>query len=106
MTLRILYAPHAVAQLEALYSYVAENSGPKRADAFVGAIVDYCDGFETFPRRGVRRDDIRPGLHIIGFRRRVTIAFTVDEEVVTILGVFYGGQDFETALQTEEYKEN
>jgi toxin ParE1/3/4 len=45
---------------------------------------------------------LRPGLRTIGFRHRVTIAFAVEAETVTIIGVFYGGQDFEAALETDE----
>jgi toxin ParE1/3/4 len=45
--------------------------------------------------RGRRRDDIRPGLRIIGFERRVTVAFAVEEERVVILRIFYGGRDWE-----------
>jgi toxin ParE1/3/4 len=48
--------------------------------------------------RGARRDDIRPGLRVFGFRRRVSIAFEVTGEAVTILGIFYGGQNFDTAF--------
>jgi toxin ParE1/3/4 len=44
------------------------------------------------------RDDIRPGLRVVGFERRVTIAFAVGEAGVTIVRVFYGGQDWEEAL--------
>jgi toxin ParE1/3/4 len=29
------------------------------------------------------------------------IAFDVDAELVSIIGVFYGGQDYETVLQDE-----
>jgi plasmid stabilization system protein ParE len=48
--------------------------------------------------RGARRNDIRPGLRVFGFRRRVSIAFEVTDNVVTVLGIFYGGQNFETAF--------
>ena len=43
------------------------------------------------------------GLRTFGFRRRVTIAFEVTEDTVAILGIFYGGQQFELAF-TEESK--
>jgi len=33
--------------------------------------------------------------------KRAVIAFTVEAKQVSILGVFYGGQDFETALHFE-----
>ncbi len=33
--------------------------------------------------------------------RRTVIAFGVDAEQVSIIGVFYGGQDYATALQDD-----
>jgi toxin ParE1/3/4 len=48
--------------------------------------------------RGTRRDDIRPGLRVVGFERRVTIAFHVDDTTVTIDRILYGGREIEDAL--------
>lgn len=99
---RVVFSPEAEAQLVALYRWIAERATPRIAADFTGAIVDYCEKLEDFPKRGTCRDDLRPGLRTIGFRHRVTIAFTVESRVVTIIGVFYGGQDFEAALQIDE----
>jgi len=96
---RVVFAPEANKQLVALYRYVAERGSPAVAASFTGAIVDYCERLAQFPRRGTKRDDIRPGLRTVGFRRRITIAFTVDTNTVTILGIYYGGRDFETSLR-------
>jgi len=38
-------------------------------------------------------------LRTLGFRRRVTIAYVVEPAQVLVLGVYYGGQDFETILR-------
>jgi toxin ParE1/3/4 len=43
--------------------------------------------------RGTRRDDIRVGLRVVGFERRVTIAFHVDPKRVTIDRILYGGRE-------------
>ena len=99
---RVIFSPEAEAQLVAIYRGISERTAPTIADRFTGAIVDYCEKLETFPHRGTHRDDLRPGLRTIGFRRRVTIAFAVEAEAVTIIGIFYGGQDFEAALQIDE----
>jgi plasmid stabilization system protein ParE len=48
--------------------------------------------------RGAQRDDIRPGLRVFGFRKRVSIAFEVTDDMVTVLGIFYGGQSLEAAF--------
>lgn len=96
---RVVFAPEANKQIVELYRYVAERGSPAVATSFTGAVVDCCERLAHFPRRGTRRDDIRPCLRTVGFRRRVTIAFTVSTNTVTILGVYYGGRDFETSLR-------
>lgn len=40
------------------------------------------------------------------YRRRVVIAYSVEAKTVTILGIFYGGQDFEAALRTNPEPED
>jgi toxin ParE1/3/4 len=95
---RVIYTPEAEAQLVALFFHIAAAASPEIAARYTGASVEQCESLKTFPMRGTRRDDIRPGLRVFGFRRRVSIAFEVTDEVVTILGIFYGGQNFEAAL--------
>lgn len=105
MTLRVVFAPRAEHQLDTLYTYIAAAAGEERAEAFVGRIVTHCHGFGDLPQRGRRRDDIAPGLRIVGFRRRVTIAFLVEPDAVVIVGIFYGGQDHESVLRAEAERE-
>jgi toxin ParE1/3/4 len=57
---------------------------------------------QTFVERGVLREDLFPGLLITHFRKRAIIAYTVDADVVSIVGVFHGGQDYGTALGSDE----
>jgi len=102
MLYRIVFSPEADAQLVGIYRYIAREASPATAERFTSVIVDYCEGFEMFPERGAKRDDLRPGLRTVGFRRSVTIAFMVGEDIVTIVGVFYGGQGFEAALNPED----
>lgn len=102
MTRSVVYSPRASGQLSDLYLWIAEQSGfPDRAEGYVTTIFDYCDSLADFPLVGVARDDLRPGLRTIGFRRRVVIAFAVTEETVEIHGVFYGGRDYETLLRDD-----
>jgi plasmid stabilization system protein ParE len=57
---------------------------------------------QTFAVRGVARDDLLPGLRITHFRNRTIIAYLLGSEVVSIVGVFYGGQDYEAALGPDD----
>ena len=101
MQYTVIFTPEAQEQLAALYRYVAFAASPEVAERYTNAIVTYCEGLNTFPLRGTCRDDIRPGLRITHYKKRAMIAFDVNAELVSIIGVFYGGQDYETDLQTE-----
>ena len=98
MAYEVVFAPEARDDLLQLYDYIAAQSGPARAQR----ILSYCLGFETFPERGMRRDDVRPGLRIVGFARRVTIAFHISDGTVTIDRVLYAGRDLTTALHGDQ----
>lgn len=103
MTYIVDFAPEAVDQLAALYLYIAEQASPATAQRYTDAIVATCEGLTRFPLRGVAREDLRPGLRVTHHRGRTVIAYAVDEAAlrVSILGVFYGGQDHEAALSSD-----
>lgn len=98
MTLSVVFTPEAEKQLIELYRYVATAGSSEVAARYTDAIVAFCEELATFPQRGRARDDIRPGLRTIGFRRRVVVAFAVRSQAVLIVGVFYGGRDYEAVL--------
>lgn len=101
MSYTVQVAPEALEQLDAIEDYIAHAGSPLTAMRYVDAIVAYCESLATFPQRGIRREDLMPGLHVTNYRRSAVIAYMVDTgtETVSILGVFYGGQDYEAALQ-------
>lgn len=100
MSYRVVFAPEASDQLEELFLYIAEQSSPGIAQRYTDAVIASCEGLALFPRRGVARDDIRPGLRLTHHKGRTVIAYAVDDaaQTVYIVGVFYGGQDHEGAL--------
>lgn len=73
------------------------------AARYTSAVVETCERLALFPMRGVPRDDIRPGLRVTHHRGRTLIAYAVDEaaRLVSVIGVFYGGQDLDAALSTD-----
>lgn len=94
----VSFAPEAEADLGSIYEGIADRAGPNVALGYVERLHGSCLSLGLASERGTRRDDIRPGLRTIGFERRVTIAFKVDPGSVLVLRLFYGGQDWETAL--------
>jgi toxin ParE1/3/4 len=102
MTYRVVFTPQANDQLLELYEWLAEIGYPTRAEDYVTSIIAFCERLGEFPETGRGRDDIRPGMRTAGFRRRVVIAYAVTSETVDILGVFYGGRDYDTMLREGE----
>lgn len=100
--MNVVFTPLAERQIEDLHDYIETRASTAIADGFVGRIVDFCKRLAHFPRRGVSRNDILPGLRTIGMDRRVTIAFMVQPDQLLIEGIFYGGQDFETRLRDRQ----
>jgi toxin ParE1/3/4 len=84
--------------LENLYDYLLPHAGEKTARNFVENIYNYCAAFDQFPERGIKRNDIRQGLRLVGYRRHASIAFTVVADEVIILRIFVRGQDVETEI--------
>lgn len=102
MKYQVHYSSQAKAHLVDIYRYIERQASFTTADRFTTVVVDFCDSLEDFPQRGSRRDDLLPGLRIVGFRRRVSVAFTVTENKVEILGIYYGGVDFEADFQKDD----
>ncbi|MDF1775004.1 MAG: type II toxin-antitoxin system RelE/ParE family toxin [Rhizobiaceae bacterium] len=94
----IIFAPEARADLLNLYEWISAKVSPEIAMTYIERIERYCNGFDIASERGDARDDVRTGLRVIGFERRVTIAFMVSYQTVTILRLFYGGQNWEEDL--------
>jgi toxin ParE1/3/4 len=96
---KVIVSPEAREDLLTLYDWIAEAAGGQTAINYIARIEATCRSLDIASERGSLRNDIRPGLRIIGFERRVTIAFDVNGDVVTILRVFYGGRNWEPLLR-------
>ena len=91
----VIFSPEARDDVVALYDWIAAAAHPQTVLGYIERIEAYCQGLRIGSERGTRRDDIRPGLRIVTFERRVTIAFTVDATHVVILRLFYAGRNWE-----------
>jgi toxin ParE1/3/4 len=94
----VILSPEARDDLIALYDWIAAAAHPATALGYTQRIEAFLGGLRVASERGFRRDDIRPGLRIVGFERRVTVAFTVDPARVVILRIFYAGRNWEEVM--------
>ena len=100
-TFRVVESPDALFDYITIAEHIerwTEDRG--QADRTVDAIRSFIKGLNKMPHRGTRRGDLRPGLRIVPFGKQTAIAFEIDDEalIVTVLRVFYGGQDYEAVF--------
>jgi toxin ParE1/3/4 len=98
----VAFTPEAKNDLLNLYDYIADHSSTSRAMRYIERIEKSCMSLNTLPERGTRRDDLLPGLRVMGFERRVLIAFQVSSGSVAILRVLYGGRSVDLAFPQVE----
>jgi plasmid stabilization system protein ParE len=88
-------SPEAQTDLVHIHGYVEERAASTViAERYIQRIATFLASFETFPERGTVRDEIRPGLRIVGFEHAISVAFVVGQDDVTILRILAGGQAF------------
>lgn len=92
---RVAFAPEVRDKLDEIEARIAAAGAPATAAHYIDAIVAFCESLATFPWRGVPRDDLLPGLRVTHYRKRTVIAYQVNGRIVSIVGVYYGGQDYE-----------
>ena len=107
MAYAVIFSDAAEADLSAIHDFIVERAGAEAALRFVNRIENYCLGFSNVPERGTRRNDLRPGLRTVGFRRRATILFEVDARArqVTIHGIYYAGRSLGLELGDDDPNE-
>lgn len=90
---QVRFADTARDDLARIFDDLLVVAGEALARSFVDRLIEACLKLEAFPARGTVRDEVRPGLRLIGYRRQATIAFVVREDDVIVLRVFRRGQD-------------
>lgn len=95
----VVYSKRAETDLVSIYRYIAMNSNHDRAIAYTTRIRGFCMSLETFPERGESWKHVISDLRVVGFERRVSIAFRVTKDRVTIVRILYGGRDIARVLK-------
>ena len=89
---KVRLLPAAKEDLRALHRYISRKSSPAIASRYTARIRAFLSGFSQYPMRGSIRNDIRPGIRMVGFERRISIAFFVEGDEVLITGILYAGR--------------
>lgn len=99
MNRKVRFSLKSESDLTSIYDYIAQKSGTEIAFSYTLRIREYCLSLETFAERGTPWGGLISGLRVVGFERRVSIAFRVAKDRVAIVRVLYGGRDVNRALK-------
>jgi plasmid stabilization system protein ParE len=93
---RVVFDALARRDLANVFDYISIRAGSVVAERFATRLYRHCVSLGQTPERGTRRDELRPGLRTVGYRRRATILFQVirAKRTVLILGIYYGGRNY------------
>lgn len=99
----LVLRPEAEADLVQLYHSIAERSSGNIAIGDIRRIRMRCEMLLVSPESGRSRDDLPPGIRIVGFERRVAIAFTsLSNGDIEIGRIFYSGRDYDALLSDDQ----
>lgn len=98
MAIKVVFRPKAEDNLFIIYEFIAGDS-PARAIAFVRKLKNLCTSPETMPERGALRDEFAPGVRILVFEHRVTIAYRLRKDQIQIIRLFYAGRNTLSAFR-------
>ncbi|WP_027160418.1 type II toxin-antitoxin system RelE/ParE family toxin [Mesorhizobium sp. WSM1293] len=96
----VVLSESAISDLEAIGAYILESSGSENiANGFVDRIEERCQSIGNAPRGGRSRDDIVRGLRPVPFRAFRRHHHLIENDVIRIVNIFYGGRDYETRMR-------
>jgi plasmid stabilization system protein ParE len=100
----MVFSRGAREDMEEIAEYIAERSSAAIADRFIVEIVKECESLCTAPHRGTSRTDLRPKMRVIGYKRKASIVFRIEEDrgLVVILAVNYHGRSYRRLLKRNE----
>jgi toxin ParE1/3/4 len=99
-TLPVQLREAAIADLDEIATYIAENSGYAAvALKFVERIRGRCERIGDAPMSGIARPDLGTSLRMVPFEHSTVIIYQITGDAVEIVSVFYGGRDYESLMR-------
>ncbi|MEO1245070.1 MAG: type II toxin-antitoxin system RelE/ParE family toxin [Pseudomonadota bacterium] len=92
---RLIWTEESERWLKDIYDYIALDN-PEAATSVVSGIYERAQSLLQFPRSGYRYDGCSEDVRVILYGH-YRIAYVIDRETITVLGVFHG------ALAIERY---
>lgn len=99
---QVVVSDEAQRDLFSLFGWIESLADEKRARSYLQRLKRFTQSLESAPLRGRQRNDIRSGMRVIGFERRVTIVFAVTGDRVFVVRYFGFGRNWEDEFGTTD----
>jgi plasmid stabilization system protein ParE len=96
---RVRFSPEAAAALARLHRALIHRDSEASAAAFLDRFEAWCAELSEAPERGLRRDDLFPGLRVLGFERRMAVAYHIGLDTVTVDVIAHGARGRSALLE-------
>ncbi|WP_157015954.1 type II toxin-antitoxin system RelE/ParE family toxin [Mesorhizobium xinjiangense] len=97
----VRFSESARSDLLGIHDWISSVASWKTASAYIERLEHFCMALDLASERGTAREDVRGGLHVVGFERKISIAFRVTDHDVVILRIFRDGRDWESEFAKE-----
>ena len=97
----VTFTDTARADLREIYEWISAAASWETAGRYIIRLERFCYSLDLASERGSARHDVRAGLRIIGFEKRLSVAFEVTEDTVYILRIFRAGRNWEADFSDE-----
>jgi toxin ParE1/3/4 len=95
--MRLVYSRKALADLDAMYSYIARDK-PRAAVEFTEDIRKRLDSLAAHPELGHVRQGFPKHYRLFPLDRKVTAVYALYSDHAKILRIFYGGRDYDAIM--------
>lgn len=89
---RVVLSSSAVSDINELFDYLLAEAGERIARDYVGKLRVFLQRLDVFPNRGTVINS-ESNTRRVGFERRATVIFRVEDDQVTILRVYHRGRN-------------
>jgi plasmid stabilization system protein ParE len=99
MTRRVVLSRTALNDLAKIGRWIGEAGAPQTGKRYVARIRQRLARLGDAPEVGRPYGFHDPGLRVVGYERRIMIAYRVEKTRIIVVRIFYGGQDWQRTLQ-------
>ena len=90
----VIISPEALADLEAIWAYIANEASAPTAGTLVADVLDAVEKLAEMPGMGHRRADVRDARYRFWSVKSYVIAYRADAQALRVARVVHGRRDF------------